>query len=93
LGVRIPPGALQKARIYWESGRFPPTVANISLPVVVYTVVYTYTQSMETTEQIVAIPMIYITSESGRQWQTEDADAAAMLVAECGFTYTDTPTK
>ena len=29
-------------------------MANISLPVVVYTVVYTYTQSMETTEQIIA---------------------------------------
>ena len=68
-------------------------MANISLPVVVYTVVYTYTQRMETTEQIIDTPMIYITSESGRQWQTEDADAAAMLVAECGFTYTDTPTK
>ena len=39
--------------------------------------------------------MIYITSASGRQWQTEDAEAAATFVAECGFTYTDTdaPTK
>jgi len=48
---------------------------------------------METTEQIIATPMIYITSASGRQWQTEDAETAATFVAECGFTYTDTPTK
>ena len=33
--------------------------------------------------------MIYITSASGRQWQTEDAETAATFVAECGFTYTD----
>ena len=34
--------------------------------------------------------MIYITSASGRQWQTEDAETAATFVAECGFTYSDT---
>ena len=33
--------------------------------------------------------MIYITSASGRQWQTEDAETAATFVAECGFTYTE----
>ena len=41
-------------------------------------------------ETLESIPMIYITSASGRQWQTEDAETAATFVAECGFTYTDT---